>query len=272
LQARSALLASLLLLSAGSADAQQAPKNCPALDLRYDEAENVSEKRSDKNKDCRPDEIVYYAEGRPERAESDTDLDGRMDVWTFFEADGKTFGRQEQDTNKNGKADRWIQYRGGKPATQLDDRNGDARPDSTLFYEGDHPAALEEDTNLDGENDRWVTYRAGKTAVVEQDRDFDGDKDLRAELEPDGSKRLEQQDTKSDGKYDVWIHFEKGEKVRVEEDTNADAKVDVVTHTRGEEILRRGRRDSRLRSWPSSRRARSAGRRATRTATARRSS
>jgi len=170
------------------------------------------------------------------------DATGFGESWgeTFFETDGKTFGRQEQDTNKDGKPDRWIQFRAGKRTTQLDDRNADGRPDSTLFYDAaESPTQLEEDTNLDGENDKWITYRDGKTAVIEQDRDFDEQKDLRAELEPDGTKRLEQQDTDQDGKYDVAIHFEKGQRVRLEEDTNADGKVDVVTHTRGEEILRR---------------------------------
>ena len=71
-----------LLLAAEPAHAQG---NCPAVDLRYDEAENISEKRTDKNRDCKADEVVFYAEGRPERAEVDTHLDRRLHVWPFFE-------------------------------------------------------------------------------------------------------------------------------------------------------------------------------------------
>src|SRR5438034_6282906 len=110
MRARSAALG-LLLLVAAPAHAQT---NCPTVDLRYDEAENIAEKRTDKNHDCKADEVVFYANGKPERAEADTDLDGKVDVWTFFEKDGKTLGRQEQDSNKDGKVDRWIQFRNGK--------------------------------------------------------------------------------------------------------------------------------------------------------------
>src|SRR5262245_40394335 len=62
-----AALALLLaaLLPGARAAAQGAPaKNCPAVDLRYDDAENIAEKRTDKNHDCKPDEIVYYADGK----------------------------------------------------------------------------------------------------------------------------------------------------------------------------------------------------------------
>ena len=105
MRASSVALGLLLLLVPAASHAQA---NCPTVDLRYDAAENISEKRVDKNHDCKPDEIIYYTDGKPERAEADTDLDGKMDVWTWFEKDGKTLGRQEQDTNKDGKADRWI--------------------------------------------------------------------------------------------------------------------------------------------------------------------
>ena len=63
--------------------------------------------------------------------------------------------------------------------------------------------------------------------------------DARAEFDPDGSKRREQQDTNDDGKYDVTILYENGKKVRVEEDTNADGKPDVVTIYDGDRIARR---------------------------------
>ena len=57
--------------------------NCPAVELHYDDAEQLDEKRTDTNQDCRHDEIVYYIEEIPERAERDRDFDGRMDLWIF---------------------------------------------------------------------------------------------------------------------------------------------------------------------------------------------
>ena len=82
--------------------------SCPPVELIYDENEQIAESRKDTNEDCRLDEIVYYIDGVAERAERDTDFDGRVDVWIFFEEDGKTPARQDQDTNGDGQKDRWI--------------------------------------------------------------------------------------------------------------------------------------------------------------------
>ena len=203
----------LLVLASGSAGAE---KRCPAVELRYDEFENLSEKHVDSNKDCQHDQAVYYADGRAKRAEIDSDFDGRIDTWTFFEADGKTIGRQEVDATGDGKKDRWIQYRGGRPATQLEDKNSDGKPDATLYYKDGQPKRLEEDTSFDGKTDRWVDYAAGEPVVIEDDTHHDGKPDVRAEFAPDGAKLVERQDTTRDGKYDVALFYEKRKKVRLE--------------------------------------------------------
>ena len=135
MRARAILLALLLAPLAGPAPART---NCPAIELLYDEFEQLSEKRTDTNEDCRPDEFVYYREGKAERAERDQDFDGRIDVWLYFGPDGQPL-RQEQDTTGDGKADRWITHHGGRPRTQLDDRNADGKPDATLHYQGELP-------------------------------------------------------------------------------------------------------------------------------------
>ncbi|MDP7573270.1 MAG: hypothetical protein QF391_16835, partial [Myxococcota bacterium] len=50
----------------------QAQQRCPAVELLYDELENLAEKRLDSNKDCKHDQFVYYVEGKPERAAIDS--------------------------------------------------------------------------------------------------------------------------------------------------------------------------------------------------------
>ena len=67
------------------------------MELRYDENEALAEKHVDTNKDCKHDQYIYYLEGRAERAEIDTNHDGVLDTWTFFDEDGKTPARQELD-------------------------------------------------------------------------------------------------------------------------------------------------------------------------------
>jgi azurin len=79
---RLAAFLALLLLAAPA----YASSRCPAVELDYDDDEQLSQKRSDTNQDCRHDEFVFYVNGKAERAERDRDFDGRIDVWIFCPA------------------------------------------------------------------------------------------------------------------------------------------------------------------------------------------
>ena len=96
-------LALLLLLAPLAAASAKA--GCPPIELLYDEYEQIAEKRSDTNHDCRHDEIVHYVDGVAERAERDTDHDGRSDVWQYFDEDGSTPARQDEDSDGDGIGD-----------------------------------------------------------------------------------------------------------------------------------------------------------------------
>ena len=161
---RSATLPGLILLLGFFAPAAAAQTSCPAVELRYDDNEQLVEKRSDTNQDCRYDENVYYFDEKPERAERDRDFDGRFDLWIFYNEDGSV-GRQEQDTTGDGEVDRWVAFRDNLPATQLEDRNADGKADATLYYVGGEPDKLDEDSNFDGRADRWVTYQGGEPST-----------------------------------------------------------------------------------------------------------
>src|SRR5262245_31244102 len=86
LQASLALGLLLALCVAASASAQG---TCPAVELKYDDSEQISEKRTDTNKDCKADQTVFYEDGKPARAEQDTNFDGRVDLWIVYGPDGK---------------------------------------------------------------------------------------------------------------------------------------------------------------------------------------
>ena len=79
---------------------------CPPVELFYDDAEQLAEKRTDTNRDCKPNEVVHYENGRPVRAELDRSGDGAFDTWLVYEADGKTLAREELDTDADGQRDR----------------------------------------------------------------------------------------------------------------------------------------------------------------------
>jgi hypothetical protein len=84
------LLARALLVALPLAVAAPAAASCPPVELVYDANEQIAEKKADTNKDCRHDQHVFYVDGVAQRAERDTDFDGRLDVWVFYEKDART--------------------------------------------------------------------------------------------------------------------------------------------------------------------------------------
>ena len=224
-----ALVLVLAALRRRSAPAAASAEGSAARVDSYDATEQLSEKRTDTNKDCKPDEIVYYKDGKPERAEQRHQLRRQRRHLDLLRPRRASTMRAGARHERRRQGDRWIKLQDGKPHTQLDDKNGDGKPDSAPTTTTASAPKLEEDTNFDGRTDRSVTYRDGKPAMIEEDNNGDGKPDARAEFDPEGRRRAEQQDTNGDGKYDVTIHYENGKKVRVEEDTNGDGKPDVVT-------------------------------------------
>src|SRR5688572_18257781 len=71
-----AVAAGALALSAP--DAASAQRRCSPVELIYDANEQIAESRKDTNADCRFDEVIFYADGVAERAERDSDHDGRF--------------------------------------------------------------------------------------------------------------------------------------------------------------------------------------------------
>jgi antitoxin component YwqK of YwqJK toxin-antitoxin module len=57
--------------------------------LHYDEQGQLVRREESSRLDGRLDTSTVYAQGRPERKESDTDDDGKPDVWATYTADGK---------------------------------------------------------------------------------------------------------------------------------------------------------------------------------------
>jgi len=64
---------------------------------------------ADKNYDGVPDYAEYFVNGKLEHREADTDYDGQMDEWTYFDESGTPI-KTERDTNKDGKPDTWVNY------------------------------------------------------------------------------------------------------------------------------------------------------------------
>src|SRR5262245_37810385 len=119
------LAVAVALLLAAPAPAPAADKCGKGALLEYDSnaaVETLLRKKRDLNGDGICDETVFYKNELPEHAESDTNFDGKIDLWIRYDLSGKEIA-QEIDANFDGKVDRWITLEDGKPKIQRDDKN-----------------------------------------------------------------------------------------------------------------------------------------------------
>ncbi len=68
----------------------------------------------------------------PKRVESDTNGDGVLDRWEFYE-EGEIV-RAETDRDFDGIVDEWLYFEGGQIMKGERDMDGDGKPDTWLYY------------------------------------------------------------------------------------------------------------------------------------------
>jgi len=100
---------------------------------------------------------IYDDKGVVQRVEADTDANGKIDEWVYYEKGVAVKG--EKDLNKDGKADTAMIYdvKGVIIRTETD-ANGDGKIDEWVYYTNGVPSRAEKDTNYDGKIDTWLSY------------------------------------------------------------------------------------------------------------------
>lgn len=201
----------------------------------------------DADRDDHPEEVRYFDEKTKQmvRVELDRDYDGRIDVWSRYEAGGVI--ERELDENADGKPDAWERYVNGRMVSREVDRDGNGVRDAFYLYQGDALVEERHDTKGAGRVDRIVRYQNRHLAGTEEDRDDNGQIDAWSKygLDIGGAEvvvRVER-DTKGDGKPDTFEDFEQqgGKTVmtRREEDINQDGTADVIsTYDKGKLVKR----------------------------------
>lgn len=117
-------------------------------------------KEVDLNGDGKVDLWTWYgADGEVERQAYDLDLDGRVDVVVFHEK-GQVV-RKEIHHAFSEKANVFKFYEGGKLVRVERDRDGDGRVDTWEYWENDQIDRIGEDLDGDGNVDKWI--KAHKT-------------------------------------------------------------------------------------------------------------
>lgn len=125
--------------------------------------------------------------------EVDTNLDGIKDVARTFNEKGEAL-HEESDTDYDGKVDVWIDFVDGRLAQVQVDTNEDGKPDVWKFYVDGQLQRIRRDRNGDGKPDVWEIYSKGRLERVGVDETHDGhvdrwDRDEQLKYEAEAAER-----------------------------------------------------------------------------------
>jgi antitoxin component YwqK of YwqJK toxin-antitoxin module len=209
----------------------------------------VCRQTEDCNRDGKPDvTICFNAKEEKERVESDTNLNGRIDTWEYYQ-DGQ-LARVERDEEGNGKISLKIFYRNEKKCRLVRDKDNDDRFEITQWFDkSPWSMVMEIDSDGDENSEGRYCYEKNVLRLKEIDEDSDGNLDLREHYSAEGklvksqekheaADRMDttwfyneaeeairaEKDHTGDGSVDTWYYYHKGNLTTVEEDTNADGK------------------------------------------------
>ncbi|MBI4352433.1 MAG: hypothetical protein HY593_00755 [Candidatus Omnitrophica bacterium] len=104
----------------------------------------------DRNQDGRGDETLYFKEGRPEKAEKDSNFDRKIDTWVEYDDKGFPSLIASDKQRKDGKPDTWRYLRNGLVYKREWDRNFDGKPDFRTIEIHNRLVEKQYDDDFDG--------------------------------------------------------------------------------------------------------------------------
>ena len=142
------------------------PRAVPLLLTLYSPDGKIERLLYDANGDGRADmAVIYGPRATPDRSQIDTDLDGVVDRWEYFDARGQ-LAKVGRSRHHPGKPDAWeVHGTTGEVNRREYDEDGDGQVDRTEFVSGDHVFLEEVDTDADGTPDRRTAFRPDGTVL-----------------------------------------------------------------------------------------------------------
>ncbi len=190
-------------------DPEQARIRATSLGKYDAETGKLTEITYDRNKDGKIDTWVQMAEGHPVSATIDTDENGVIDRWEYYDAQGKLIKVGES----RGAADRATPPPGTTPASGVPGLPLPATPDKQT-----------------GKPDTWAYFgpdgKLTETEFLEVSNTTDKEPVVRREFYANNIEVRAEEDTDGDGVMDRWERFENGRLVSVDFDDGHDGKPD----------------------------------------------
>jgi hypothetical protein len=155
----------------------------------YDRWGRLERIERDSNGDGKRDQISHHAgQKNPALVEIDTDFDGRLDRWEYYDANGQL---TRIGTSRIGLGpDLWIATDAQGRITRREyDDDHDAKVDRVEILENDRVTQSEIDSDRDGKIDRWQRWTLGRIASEDLDTDGDGRADRTVLYDGNGKVR-----------------------------------------------------------------------------------
>jgi hypothetical protein len=134
---------------------------------------DASAERLDANGDGKPEVTIVKANGRPVCQGADLNLDGTIDVYTYFDQAGG-LRRREYDFDHDNSIDEIIEYRSGVPVQSERATLLANRLDTWDFYQNGVLARTERDSDADAVVDQWWEYPKAGCPLIHTDANQDG--------------------------------------------------------------------------------------------------
>lgn len=179
---------------------------------------------------------------------TDRNADGRADLWTYRERDGRV--REAVDEDHDGRVDKILTYDAEHRLERSEeDLDGDGVLETVTLFRDGVPLRRRTDSDANGQSDAWSFYRAGELERHEIDRDGDGFRDLAMSYEG-GQLVREEEDRNGDGRPDHVTLYRDGQIAETREDLDFDGTVDVESVYENGKLARRDLHSARaLESW-----------------------
>ncbi len=160
-----------------------------AFKAYYDRWGRLERIERDSNNDGKVDQISHHAgQKNPALVEVDSDFDGHIDRWEYYQPDGKLV--KIGATRQGGAPDTWVftDDKGQVVRREYDD-DRDGRVDRVEEISNGRVTWSQVDSDRDGKIDRWQLWAQGRLAAEDLDTDGDGRPDRRILYGSDGRVR-----------------------------------------------------------------------------------
>ena len=133
---------------------------------------------------------TYMRHGKPVRLEGDTNADGLVDRWEYYDAAGNLL-RIGGSSEADGREDTWARVVGDERHVEISTRR-DGTINRREVYRHDRLVRTESDTNHDGLPDMWEEFDRGAiTALLVDDEKRHGRPTRRVVYGAGGTARIE---------------------------------------------------------------------------------